>query len=64
VRWLVSHQLKGFYLDHEFKAYGRTMMFYKVPIVDNLAEAKMPQGRPVVPAHTYSEDETGAPQWS
>ncbi|RME73562.1 MAG: hypothetical protein D6784_11755 [Chloroflexi bacterium] len=63
VRWLVSHKLKGFYLAHEFEAYGRTMLFYKVPIADNLDTAKMPAGEPVVPAYTYTEDENGNPRW-
>jgi ribosomal protein S18 acetylase RimI-like enzyme len=63
VRWLVSHQLNGFYLAHEFEAYGRTMMFYKVPIAENLEKAQMPQGQPVVPTHTYSEKENGESAW-
>jgi len=63
VRWLVSHQLNGFFLAHEFEAYGRTMMFYKVPIAENLEQAKMPQGQPIASAHTYIEAETGASPW-
>jgi hypothetical protein len=47
MRWMIG-QLQGLYIAHEFEAYGRSMLFYKVPIAPNLANAKMPLGQ----AHT------------
>jgi ribosomal protein S18 acetylase RimI-like enzyme len=64
VRWLVSHQLNNFYLAHEFEAYGRTMLFYKVPVADNLDRAKALAGQPVVQAFVYSENEHGEAVWT
>lgn len=49
MRWMIG-QLNGLYIAHEFEAYGRPMLFYKVPIAENLAEAKLPHGQP----HTIS----------
>ena len=53
MRWMVS-QLKEIYVDHEFEAYGRTMLFYKIPIAANLADAKLPLGRPYTQAHIFT----------
>ncbi|MEW5958780.1 MAG: hypothetical protein AB1801_13690 [Chloroflexota bacterium] len=58
MRWMIG-QLKGLYVAHEFEAYGRPMLFYKVSIADNLAEASLPLGRPYVPAHVYSDNGRG-----
>ncbi len=49
MRWMVG-QLHGLYIAHEFEAYGRAMLFYKVPIADNLSDARMPSGH----SHTLS----------
>ncbi|MBI1881788.1 MAG: hypothetical protein HYR94_26725 [Chloroflexi bacterium] len=49
MRWMIG-QLKELFIAHEFEAYGRPMLFYKVPIAPNLADAKMPLGQP----HTVS----------
>jgi hypothetical protein len=43
MRWMIG-QLQGLYIAHEFEAYGREMLFYKIPIALNLADAKMPLG--------------------
>jgi hypothetical protein len=53
MRWMIG-QLKGLYVAHEFEAYGRHMLFYKVPIATNLEEAKLPAGQPYTPAYNYS----------
>jgi GNAT superfamily N-acetyltransferase len=45
MRWMIG-QLKELYVAHEFEAYGRSMLFYKVPIAPNLADANMPVGQP------------------
>ncbi len=52
IRWMIS-QLHDLYIAHEFKAYGREMLFYKVPIARNLQEAQLPHGQPHTPAHNY-----------
>ncbi|MCK6627599.1 MAG: hypothetical protein L6R45_20765 [Anaerolineae bacterium] len=49
MRWMIG-QLHGLYIAHEFEAFGRAMLFYKVPIADNLADARMPSGQ----SHTLS----------
>lgn len=49
MRWMIG-QLKGLYVAHEFEAYGRQMLFYKVPVGPNLSDAQMPSGQP----HTVS----------
>ncbi|MCL4300710.1 MAG: hypothetical protein KJ077_33545 [Anaerolineae bacterium] len=43
MRWMIG-QLHGLYVAHEFEAYGREMLFYKIPIPLNLTDAKMPLG--------------------
>ena len=58
IRWMIS-QLNGLYIAHEFEAYGRQMLFYKVPIADNLATAQLPLGQPTTPAYVYSKNGTG-----
>jgi GNAT superfamily N-acetyltransferase len=58
MRWMVS-QLKGLYVAHEFEAYGRPMIFYKIPIAQNLADARLPLGRPYTPASVYSKNGKG-----
>lgn len=58
MRWMIS-QLKGLYVAHEFEAYGRPMLFYKVPIADNLDDAMLPLGQPYTQAHIYSENGRG-----
>lgn len=58
MRWMIS-QLNGLYVAHEFEAYGRPMLFYKVPIADNLEGAQLPLGQPYTPAFTYSENGRG-----
>lgn len=50
MRWMIG-QLNGLYVAHEFEAYGREMLFYKVPIADNLTDAKMPEGQPHTAAY-------------
>ena len=45
MRWMIG-QLNELYIAHEFEAYGRPMLFYKIPIAANLADAKLPQGKP------------------
>jgi ribosomal protein S18 acetylase RimI-like enzyme len=58
MRWMIG-ELHGLYIAHEFEAYGRSMIFYKVPVADNLADARLPSGRPYTPAHTYSQNGQG-----
>ena len=58
IRWMIG-QLNGLYVAHEFEAYGRQMLFYKVPIADNVANAQLPLGQPTTPAHNYSRNGTG-----
>ena len=53
MRWMIS-QLNDLHVGHEFEAYGRTMLFYKIPIASNLEDAKLPFGRPYTPAHHYT----------
>lgn len=53
MRWMIS-QLNDLHVAHEFEAYGRTMLFYKIPIAANLADAKLPYGHPYTPAHRYT----------
>jgi ribosomal protein S18 acetylase RimI-like enzyme len=43
MRWMIG-QLKGLYIASEFEAYGRSMLFYKVPIEPNLIDAQLPLG--------------------
>jgi hypothetical protein len=49
MRWMIG-QLKGLHIAHEFEAYGREMLFYKVPVGPNLSDAQIPLGQP----HTVS----------
>ena len=58
MRWMIS-QLNDLYVAHEFEAYGRPMLFYKVPIASNLDHAKLPQGQPCTPAFQYSKNGKG-----
>lgn len=58
IRWMIS-RLNGLYIAHEFEAYGREMLFYKVPVVENLADARLPLGQPTTPAHVYSKNGRG-----
>lgn len=58
MRWMIG-ELHGLYIAHEFEAYGRPMIFYKVPIADNLADARLPAGRPYIHAHIYSQNGQG-----
>lgn len=44
MRWMIG-QLNGLYIANEFEAYGRTMLFYKVPVEPNLSDAKLPAGQ-------------------
>lgn len=55
MRWMIG-ELNGLYVAHEFEAYGRSMLFYKVPIAANLEDAKLPLGQPCTPAHVYAND--------
>jgi GNAT superfamily N-acetyltransferase len=55
MRWMIG-QLKGLYVAHEFEAYGRPMLFYKIPIAANLETARLPLGQPYTPAHIYSKN--------
>ncbi len=59
MRWMVS-QLNGLYIAHEFEAYGRKMLFYKVPIAANLENACLPLGKPVRPAYSFSKNGRGS----
>lgn len=56
MRWMVG-QLHGLEVAHEFEAYGRKMLFYKVPIADNTGDAKLPLGN--TSAYIYSKNGTG-----
>jgi ribosomal protein S18 acetylase RimI-like enzyme len=58
MRWMVG-QLNGLHVAHEFEAYGRQMLFYKVPIAPNTPDARLPLGQPYTPAYVYSENGTG-----
>ncbi len=58
MRWMIG-QLNGLYVAHEFEAYGRPMLFYKVPIAANLAAAKLPLGQPCNPVYHYSNNHRG-----
>ncbi len=60
MRWMIG-QLNGLYIDREFEAYGRHMLFYKVPIAPNLDTALMPLGQPRTPAYIYSDNSHGEP---
>lgn len=53
MRWMIS-QLNDLHVAHTFEAYGRTMLFYKIPIAANVADAKLPYGRPHTPAYRYT----------
>lgn len=55
MRWMIG-QLNDLYIAHEFEAYGRTMLFYKVPILPNVANAKLPDGAPHTHAYVYARD--------
>lgn len=55
MRWMIS-QLKDLHIAYEFEAYGRPMLFYKIPIASNIADAKLPLGQPYTPAHVYPKD--------
>jgi ribosomal protein S18 acetylase RimI-like enzyme len=56
MRWMVG-QLNGLTVAHEFEAYGRKMLFYKVPIADNTGDAKLPVG--YTSAYMYSKNGRG-----
>jgi ribosomal protein S18 acetylase RimI-like enzyme len=58
MRWMVG-QLNGLYVAHEFEAYGRTMLFYKVPIAANLEGVRLPLNQPYTPAYVYSDNGKG-----
>jgi hypothetical protein len=58
MRWLIG-QLNGLYVAHEIEVYGRTMLFYKVPIAANLEGAKVPAGQPHTPGHVFSDNGAG-----
>jgi ribosomal protein S18 acetylase RimI-like enzyme len=58
MRWMVA-QLNDLHVAHEFVAYGRQMLFYKVPIASNLEDAKLPLGQPYTPAYVYSKNGKG-----
>lgn len=58
MRWMIG-QLNGLYVAHEFEAYGRQMLFYKVPIAANLEDAKLPLGKPYAPAYVFSDNGRG-----
>lgn len=60
MRWMIS-QLNDLYVAHEFEAYGRAMLFYKIPIASNVADAKLPQGQPYTPAYNYSKNGRNQP---
>jgi hypothetical protein len=55
MRWMIG-QLNGLHVAHEFEVYGRSMLFYKVPISANQADAKLPVGKPFTPAYVYSDN--------
>lgn len=54
IRWMIS-RLNQLYIAHEFTAYGRKMLFYKIPIADNIDDAKIPLGKPYVHAYNYHQ---------
>ena len=56
MRWMVG-QLNGLNVAHEFEAYGRKMLFYKVPIADNTEDAKLPLGQ--TSAYMFSKNGAG-----
>jgi ribosomal protein S18 acetylase RimI-like enzyme len=58
MRWMIG-QLKGLYIANEFEAYGRTMLFYKVPVAPNLSDAKMPVGESHSLAYAFSKNGKG-----
>ncbi len=58
MRWMVS-QLNDLYIAHRFEAYGRSMLFYKVPIAANLEGSYLPLGQPYTPAYVYSDNGKG-----
>jgi ribosomal protein S18 acetylase RimI-like enzyme len=58
MRWMIG-ELKGLYVAHEFEAYGRSMLFYKIPIAANLEDARIPLGEPCTPAYRYSQNGRG-----
>jgi ribosomal protein S18 acetylase RimI-like enzyme len=58
MRWMIG-QLNGLYIAHEFEAYGRPMLFYKIPIACNLEDARLPLGQPYRPAYIYSKNGKG-----
>ena len=58
MRWMIG-QLNDLYIAHEFEAYGRAMLFYKVPIAANIADARLPLGTPCTHAHVYSKNGRG-----
>ncbi len=55
MRWMIG-QLNDLYIAHEFEAYGRPMLFYKVPILANADTAKLPAGTPCTHAYVYARD--------
>jgi ribosomal protein S18 acetylase RimI-like enzyme len=57
MRWMIG-QLHGLYVAHEFEAYGREMLFYKIPITPNLTDAKIPLGQ----THAYIFSKNGLGQ--
>jgi hypothetical protein len=58
MRWMIG-QLNGLQIAHEFEAYGRSMLFYKVPVALNVAGSKLPLGQPYTSVHSYSENGKG-----
>ncbi len=58
MRWMIG-QLDDLHIAHEFEAYGRVMLFYKVPIASNITQAKLPLGQPYTPAYRYSKNGSG-----
>lgn len=58
MRWMIG-QLNDLYVAHEFEAYGRKMLFYKIPIASNIADAKLPLGQPYQQAYIYSKNGQG-----
>jgi ribosomal protein S18 acetylase RimI-like enzyme len=56
IRWMIG-QLRDLYIAHEIELYGRPMLFYKVPIAANQADAKLPLGAPCRPAHRYPQND-------
>ena len=58
MRWMIG-QLNDLHVAYEFEAYGRQMLFYKVPIASNVQDAKLPLGQPCTPAYNYSKNGKG-----